>query len=61
LTRSQVEERRARGQANVVSTTSTRTVRSILRANVLTRFNAIIGVLLVVVLLFGPIQDALLV
>jgi cation-transporting ATPase E len=41
------------------SPSSSRTVWSILRANVLTRFNAIIGVLLVVVLAFGPIQDAL--
>jgi cation-transporting ATPase E len=59
LTRAQVDARRARGQANVVSASSSRTVWSILRANVLTRFNAIIGVLLVVVLVFGPIEDAL--
>jgi cation-transporting P-type ATPase E len=59
LTRAEVAARRARGQANVVSASSSRTVWSILRANVLTRFNAIIGVLLVVVLAFGPIQDAL--
>ena len=31
----------------------------IVRANVLTRFNAIIGCLLAVVLVFGPPQDAL--
>jgi hypothetical protein len=56
LTRAQVEARRARGQANVVSASSSRTVWSILRANVLTRFNAIIGVLLVVVSSSGKRQ-----
>jgi hypothetical protein len=34
-------------------------VWAIVRANVLTRFNAIIGVLLAVVLVFGPPQDGL--
>ena len=36
-----------------------RTVAQILRANVLTRFNAILGVLFVVVVVVGPVQDAL--
>jgi cation-transporting P-type ATPase E len=38
---------------------TSRSVWAILRANVLTRFNAIIGTLLVVVLVFGPPQDGL--
>jgi cation-transporting ATPase E len=36
-----------------------RTFSQIVRANVLTRFNAILGTLFVVVLVVGPIQDAL--
>jgi cation-transporting P-type ATPase E len=36
-----------------------RSLAQILRANVLTRFNAILGVLFVVVLVIGPPQDAL--
>jgi cation-transporting ATPase E len=59
LTPAEVEQRRARGQSNVVRANTSRTVWSIVRANVLTRFNAIIGVLLVVVLIFGTLPDAL--
>lgn len=36
-----------------------RSVAQILRANVLTRFNAILGSLFVVVMVVGPPQDAL--
>ncbi|HEY7226372.1 MAG TPA: HAD-IC family P-type ATPase [Micromonosporaceae bacterium] len=59
LTEAEVQARHEQGLANVVGHGQTRTVWSILRANVFTRFNAIIGVLLAVVLVFGPIQDAL--
>ncbi|MBX6748410.1 MAG: HAD-IC family P-type ATPase [Micromonosporaceae bacterium] len=59
LTPAEVDQRRSRGQSNVVRAHTSRTVWSILRANVFTRFNAIIGALLVVVLIFGPLQDAL--
>ena len=38
---------------------STRTVGEIVRANVLTRFNALLGSLLLVILVVGPLQDAL--
>jgi cation-transporting P-type ATPase E len=55
----EVAERVARGQVNDVPVTSSRTVREIVRANVLTRFNALLGSLLVVILIVGPIQDAL--
>jgi len=46
-------------QTAVVTSGSSRSVWSIIRANVLTRFNAIIGVLLVIVLVFGQPQDGL--
>ena len=59
LSTAEVAQRRAQGRVNVVSESSSRTVWSIIRANVFTRFNAIIGVLLAVVLVFGPLQDAL--
>ena len=47
------------GRANTVQGGVSRTVPQILRANVLTRFNAILGGLLVVVVLVGPPQDGL--
>jgi cation-transporting ATPase E len=55
----EVRERLADGRANIVTRSSSRSLGSILRANVFTRFNAIIGVLFVVVIVFGPIQDGL--
>jgi cation-transporting ATPase E len=59
LTAAEVAERVARGQVNDVPTASTRTVAQIVRANVLTRFNALLGGMLVLILLVGPLQDAL--
>jgi cation-transporting ATPase E len=59
LTAVEVAQRRAAGQANVVTVRSARSSWSVVRANVLTRFNAIIGSLLMVVLIFGEPQDAL--
>ena len=59
LTLAEVAERRARGQVNDVPATPSRTVAEIVRANVFTRFNALLGSLLVVILIVGPIQDAL--
>ena len=59
LTRHEVAERIARGQVNDVPAVPSRTVGQIVRANVLTRFNALLGSLLVVILIVGPIQDAL--
>lgn len=55
----EVEARRAAGLANVAPPAPGRTVVDILRANVLTRFNAILGALAVVVFVVGPLQDAL--
>jgi cation-transporting ATPase E len=59
LSAAEVALRRARGQANVVTHRSSRSAWEIVRSNVLTRFNAIIGVLLVAGLVFGAPQDAL--
>jgi cation-transporting ATPase E len=59
LSASEVAEREARGQINDVPATPTRTVVQIVRANVLTRFNALLGAMLVLILVVGPIQDAL--
>jgi len=47
------------GQVNAVPPAPGRTLGQILRANVLTRFNAILGSMFVVVLVIGPPQDAL--
>jgi cation-transporting P-type ATPase E len=59
LTPAEVEERRARGLTNVSAGRSSRTLAEILRANLLTRFNFILGALLVVILVVGSPQDAL--
>jgi cation-transporting P-type ATPase E len=59
LTAAEVADRVARGQVNDVPVRSSRTVGEIVRANVFTRFNAIIGVLWVITLAVAPIQDGL--
>jgi cation-transporting P-type ATPase E len=59
LSTAEVTRRRAAGLSNAVAVRSSRGAWAIVRANVLTRFNAIIGALLVVVLVFGPVQDGL--
>ncbi|GGW66259.1 magnesium-transporting ATPase [Streptomyces lucensis JCM 4490] len=59
LTASEVAQRRSRGQVNDVPVRSSRSVAEIVRANVFTRFNAIIGVLWLVTLFVAPIQDSL--
>ncbi|MBZ4016311.1 HAD-IC family P-type ATPase [Streptomyces purpurogeneiscleroticus] len=59
LTAAEVAERVARGEINDVPVRSSRSAVDIVRANVLTRFNAIIGVLFAVILVIGPIQDGL--
>lgn len=59
LTASEVAARVAAGRVNAVSGAEGRTLGQIIRGNVLTRFNAILGALFVVVLVVGPIQDAL--
>lgn len=59
LTNAEVADRVARGATNTAERRSSRTTGQILRANLLTRFNAIIGVLCVLILVFGPLIDAL--
>lgn len=59
LTGAEVAERLARGQVNDVPVRSSRSLGEIVRANVFTRFNAIIGVLWLVMLFVAPIQDSL--
>ena len=59
LTDAQVRQRIARGDVNRVATATSRTALEIVRANVLTRFNAILGALFVVIAITGPWQDAL--
>ncbi|MDQ7907135.1 cation-translocating P-type ATPase [Phytohabitans sp. ZYX-F-186] len=59
LTAPEVAERIAAGQVNDVPARSSRSVGEIVRANLFTRINAIIGVLLIMILAVGPIQDAL--
>ncbi|MER5348867.1 HAD-IC family P-type ATPase [Kitasatospora sp. NPDC002551] len=59
LTAAEVAERVARGEVNDVPVRSSRSAREIVRANVFTRFNAIIGVMFAIILVVGPIQDGL--
>ncbi|BCB81801.1 HAD-IC family P-type ATPase [Phytohabitans flavus] len=59
LTAPEVAERIAAGQVNDVPARSSRSVGEIVRANLFTRINAIVGVLLIMILAVGPIQDAL--
>ncbi len=59
LTAAEVAERTARGDVNDVPAAPTRTMAQIVRANVLTRFNALLGGMLVIILIVGPVQDAL--
>src|SRR5450755_132231 len=59
LRSAEVAERRSRGLANEAGARTSRSVAEILRANMLTRFNLILGVLLAVILVVGQLQDAL--
>src|SRR5215475_9039955 len=59
LSSAQVAEQRSRGLTNAGGGHTSRSVTEILRANILTRFNLILGVLLAVILAFGQPQDAL--
>ncbi|HET7421657.1 MAG TPA: HAD-IC family P-type ATPase [Candidatus Dormibacteraeota bacterium] len=58
LTREEVLRRVERGQSNRTGDQASRSVRDILKANLLTRFNALLGSMLVVILIVGPIQDS---
>ncbi|HVB94728.1 MAG TPA: HAD-IC family P-type ATPase, partial [Acidimicrobiales bacterium] len=54
-----VATRIALGQTNVSGERTSRTVGEILRANIVTRFNFILGALLAAILAVGQLQDAL--
>ena len=58
LSSAEVADRRARGLANVTAERPSRTIGQIFRANILTRFNALLGAMFVVILIVGPLQDA---
>ncbi|MEZ5169186.1 MAG: HAD-IC family P-type ATPase [Acidimicrobiia bacterium] len=59
LTSAQVAERVAAGLVNDTFERTSRTVGEIMRANILTRFNAILGTMLVIILIVGSYRDAL--
>jgi cation-transporting ATPase E len=59
LSDDEVARRIAQGRVNRAAGGTSRSLWAIVRANVMTRFNAILGGLLVVILTVGPIQDAL--
>ncbi|MEV4096865.1 HAD-IC family P-type ATPase [Streptosporangium saharense] len=59
LTTAEVEKRTALGQVNEVGRRSSRSLSAIVRANVLTLFNAVIAALWVVIMIFGQWQDGL--
>ena len=59
LSAAEVQQRIELGQVNDVPHGTSRTVGEIIRANVFTRFNMLLGILVVVVLFVAPIQDAL--
>jgi cation-transporting ATPase E len=59
LSDAEVAARVARGQTNETGERTSRTFGEIFRANVFTRFNAILGVLLVAILSVGQPQDGL--
>ena len=58
LTQAEVDARVRRGATNRTRDAASRSLGDILRANVLTRFNALLGSMLVIILVVGPIQDA---
>ena len=59
LTADEVARRVAEGSVNDVPTRTSRSMSEIVRANILTPFNAIIGTLFAIMLVVGPIQDSL--
>jgi magnesium-transporting ATPase (P-type) len=59
LTSAEVAERRMDGRVNDVPSHTSRSVQQIVRSNIFTRFNAILGAMLAIILVVGPLQDAL--
>ncbi|MFY2861434.1 HAD-IC family P-type ATPase [Mycobacterium sp. THU-M104] len=59
LTDAEVAQRVADGHSNATPHRATRSIAAIVRANVFTRINAILGVLLLIVLVTGPVINGL--
>ena len=59
LTSAEVADRVARGLTNAAGAPSSRSIGQILRSNVLTFFNALLAVMVVAILVFGQVRDAL--
>jgi cation-transporting ATPase E len=59
LTDAEVAQRVAEGKSNAVPERATRSIPAIVRANVFTRINAILGVLLIIVLATGSVINGL--
>jgi cation-transporting ATPase E len=59
LSASEVRGRVAAGQVNTVARRTSRPTVDILRANVFTRFNAVLGGLFALIMVVGPVQDGL--
>lgn len=59
LTATEAEERRNAGLSNTANDRTSRSVVEILRANIFTRFNAILGVMFGIVVVVGEFRDAL--
>ena len=59
LTADEAAQRVRAGQVNSADERTSRTLTEILKANLLTRFNAILGAAFVLILIFGEGQDAL--
>jgi cation-transporting ATPase E len=59
LTSAEVDERRATGRTNDVPDATSRSIADIVRANVVTPFNLLLGILLVVILAVREYRDAL--
>ena len=58
LTGAEVKTREKAGKLNITKLPSSRSLASIIRANVLTLFNAILSIAMVIVIIFGSWQDA---
>lgn len=59
LSAAEVAERRADGRSNDVPDPTSRTIGQILRSNIVTPFNILLGILLVVILAIGEYRDGL--
>ncbi len=59
LTSGEVEKRIQQGKIHTVKEQASRTYGEIFRSNIFTLFNAILGALLILILIFGSIKDAL--